>query len=253
MAGLDWLTARPIAHRALHGGALVENTLGAAAAAVVANYAIETDLQLSADGEVIVFHDDTFDRLTTASGPVKTRTLIELKKIAFKDSGERIPTLGELLTLVAGRTPLVLELKSAWDGDDRLVARVAKQLESYAGPVAAMSFDPRTVEALRKHAPGLPRGIVAERYYRAALLGQDAVAAQVRARQSSAFPFHAAAFRGVPRAGPARDRAPPGAARARHAAADLDGADRGRAPPRPLLGEPDDFRGLPALNKNPSP
>ncbi len=167
MAGLDWLTARPIAHRALHGGALVENTLGAAAGAVAANYGIETDLQLSADGEVIVFHDDMLDRLTTASGPVNAKTSTELKKIAFKDSGERIPTLGELLALVAGRTPLVLELKSAWDGDERLVARVAKQLESYAGPVAAMSFDPRLVEALRKHAPGLPRGIVAERYYRA--------------------------------------------------------------------------------------
>ena len=167
MAGLDWLTARPIAHRALHGGALVENTLGAAAGAVAANYGIETDLQLSADGEVIVFHDDMLDRLTTASGPVNAKTSTELKKIAFKDSGERIPTLGELLALVAGRTPLVLELKSAWDGDERLVARVAKQLESYAGPVAAMSFDPRMVEALRKHAPGLPRGIVAERYYRA--------------------------------------------------------------------------------------
>lgn len=167
MAGLDWLTARPIAHRALHGGPLVENTLGAAAAAVAANYGIETDLQLSADGEVIIFHDDTLDRLTTASGPAKVRTLAELKKIAFKDSGERIPTLGELLTLVAGRTPLVLELKSAWDGDESLAARVAAQLTSYAGPVAAMSFDPRMVEALRKHAPGLPRGIVAERYYRA--------------------------------------------------------------------------------------
>ena len=134
---------------------------------MAANYGIETDLQLSADGEVIVFHDDMLDRLTTASGPVNAKTSTELKKIAFKDSGERIPTLGELLALVAGRTPLVLELKSAWDGDERLVARVAKQLESYAGPVAAMSFDPRLVEALRKHAPGLPRGIVAERYYRA--------------------------------------------------------------------------------------
>ncbi|HEY8267954.1 MAG TPA: glycerophosphodiester phosphodiesterase family protein [Xanthobacteraceae bacterium] len=167
MAGLDWLTARPIAHRALHGGALVENTLSAAAAAVAANYGIETDLQLSADGEVIVFHDDMFDRLTTATGSVKAKTLAEIKKIAFKVSGERIPTLGELLALVAGRTPLVLELKSAWDGDDRLVTRVATELLSYAGPVAAMSFDPRMVEALRKHAPGLPRGIVAERYYRA--------------------------------------------------------------------------------------
>ena len=153
MAGLDWLTARPIAHRGLHGGALIENTLGAAAAAVAANYGIETDLQLAADGQVIVFHDDTLDRLTTATGPVKARTLTELKKIAFKDSGERIPTLRELLEVVAGRTPLVLELKSSWDLDESLVTRVAEELRSYAGPVAAMSFDRAWSRALRKHAP----------------------------------------------------------------------------------------------------
>ena len=166
MAGLDWLTARPIAHRALHGGALVENTLGAAAAAVAANYAIEVDLQLTADGEVIVFHDATLDRLTLGTGAVAEKTLIQLKRIAFKDGTERIPTLVELLSLVGGRTPLVLELKSNWDADDRLVRRVAKELEPYAGPVAVMSFDPRLLVALRKHAPGLPRGIVAERRYR---------------------------------------------------------------------------------------
>jgi glycerophosphoryl diester phosphodiesterase len=165
VAGIDWLTARPIAHRGLHGGALVENTLGAAAAAVVGNYGIEVDLQLSADGEPIVFHDSTLDRLTDGSGRTAERTLSELKRVAFKDCLERIPTLAELLDTVAGRTPLVLELKSGWDADDRLVRRVAKELERYAGPVAVMSFDPRLVFALRQQAPGLPRGIVAERRY----------------------------------------------------------------------------------------
>jgi glycerophosphoryl diester phosphodiesterase len=166
MAGLDWLIERPIAHRGLHRAGIVENTLAAARAAVEANYGIEVDLQLTADGEVVVFHDSTLERLTQASGPLVRRTLAELRNVRLRDGDERIPTLHELLETVAGRTPLVLELKSEWKGDDRLVKRVAEILVSYSGPVAAMSFDPAQVSALRDLAPGLPRGIVAERYYR---------------------------------------------------------------------------------------
>jgi glycerophosphoryl diester phosphodiesterase len=165
MAGLNWLIERPVAHRGLHGNGLVENTLGAVRAAVEGNYAIEVDLLLSADGEVVVFHDDTLDRLTDATGPVAARTLAELKRIAIRGSDERIPTLQELLATVAGRTPLVLELKSGWEGNDPLAEKTAEILKGYAGPVAAMSFDPRILIALQKYAPGLPRGIVAERYY----------------------------------------------------------------------------------------
>ncbi len=165
MAGLDWLVERPVAHRGLHGDGLIENTLGAARAAVEATFAIEVDLQLSADGEVVVFHDDTLDRLTDATGPVAARTLAELKEIAIRGSNERIPTLQDLLDTVAGRTPLVLELKSNWDGSDKLAARTAEILTGYEGPVAGMSFDPRILIDLQKYAPGLPRGIVAERHY----------------------------------------------------------------------------------------
>jgi len=165
MAGLDWLIERPVAHRGLHGGGLIENTLGAARAAVDANCAIEVDLQLAADGEVVVFHDDALDRLTDATGPLTARTLAELKQVSIRGTDERIPSLQELLDAVAGRTPLVLELKSGWEGNDRLVARTAEILAGYEGPVAAMSFDPRILVALQKYAPGLPRGIVAERYY----------------------------------------------------------------------------------------
>jgi glycerophosphoryl diester phosphodiesterase len=165
MEGLTWLIERPIAHRGLHGNGLVENTLGAAAAAAAANYGIEVDLQLSADGEVMVFHDTTLDRVTKSSGPLAAKSSADLKEVAFRDCAEHIPTLQELLDTVAGRTPLILELKSEGDGDTRLPARVAEILVGYAGPVAAMSFDPKMVIALRKFAPGLPRGIVAERYY----------------------------------------------------------------------------------------
>lgn len=162
---LGWLTARPVAHRGLHGNGIVENSLSAAKAAIDANYSIEVDLQLAKDGEVIVFHDKTLDRLTSVSGEVKTRTAAELKAIKLKDTSDTIPTLDDLLQLVAGRVPLILELKSAWSGDTTLAEAVASRLIEYHGPVAVMSFDPDLVVALKQFAPGLPRGIVAERWY----------------------------------------------------------------------------------------
>ncbi len=163
---LEWLTARPVAHRGLHGNGIVENSLSAASAAIAANYAIEVDLQLSKDGEVVVFHDRTLDRLTAEKGEVAARTAAELNAIKLKDTQDTIPSLAQLLALVAGRVPLVLELKSPWNGDTTLARKVADMLARYAGPAAVMSFDPDLVAALRKYAPELPRGIVAERWYK---------------------------------------------------------------------------------------
>lgn len=160
-----WLTARPVAHRGLHGNGIIENSLSAARAAVAANYAIEVDLQLSKDGEVFVFHDSAMDRLTAEEGKLKERSAAELKSIKLKGSDDTIPTLADLLQLVAGKVPLVLELKSDWNGDTTLVGKVAAQLAAYQGPAAVMSFDPDLVAALRKQAPHLTRGIVAERWY----------------------------------------------------------------------------------------
>jgi glycerophosphoryl diester phosphodiesterase len=114
MPGLDWLTARPVAHRGLHDA---------------------------------------------AAGIVETRYF---KAVAFMATADRMMTLGELCDLVAGRVTLVLEVKSHFDGDTRLAARVAEVLQGYAGPVAAMSFDPFMVRAIRAAAPGLPRGLVAQ-------------------------------------------------------------------------------------------
>jgi glycerophosphoryl diester phosphodiesterase len=162
---LDWLTARPVAHRGLHGNGIAENSLSAVAAAIAANYAIEVDLQLSADGVAVVFHDETLDRLTTETGELSLRTAAQLRSINLKGTGDHIPLLAELLQLVAGKVPLILELKSPWNGVSTLARTVADQLLPYEGPVAVMSFDPDLVEALKIHAPGLPRGIVAERRY----------------------------------------------------------------------------------------
>jgi glycerophosphoryl diester phosphodiesterase len=167
MPGLDWLTARPIAHRGLHNapGGVIENTASAFAAAIAGNYAIETDLQISADGEAIVHHDDALGRLTEGSGRLADLSVAGIKAVRFKATTDRILTLGELCDLVAGRVTLVLEFKSRFDGELRLAQRAADVLASYAGPVAVMSFDPALVEAVRLIAPGLARGIVAERHF----------------------------------------------------------------------------------------
>jgi glycerophosphoryl diester phosphodiesterase len=163
----DWLTARPIAHRGLHDAArgIIENTASAAAAAVAGGYGIEVDLQLSRDGEAMVHHDDALGRLTDGSGPLVGLSTAELKRIPFRATSDRMMTLGDLCDLVAGRVTLVLEVKSRFDRDARLLARIMQVLAAYEGPVAAMSFDPYVVVELRRMAPHLKRGIVAERRF----------------------------------------------------------------------------------------
>jgi glycerophosphoryl diester phosphodiesterase len=163
MPGLDWLIARPVAHRGLHDAAkgIIENTPSAFAAAVGGRYGIECDLQLSADGEAMVYHDDTLGRLTNGDGRLDAMTAAALKRLSFKASADRMITLGELCDFVAGRVTLVIELKSRPGGDGRLVARAAKVLSGYRGPAALMSFDADAVAALRASAPRLLRGLVA--------------------------------------------------------------------------------------------
>jgi glycerophosphoryl diester phosphodiesterase len=167
MPGLDWLIARPVAHRGLHDAAagVIENMPAAFAAAIAGNYAIETDLRVSADGEAIVHHDASLGRLTEGTGELRAMTAADLKRVTFRATSERMLTLGELCDLVGGRVALVIELKSRFDGERRLATRTAEVLAGYRGPAATMSFDPRQVEALREAAPDLPRGIVAERWY----------------------------------------------------------------------------------------
>jgi glycerophosphoryl diester phosphodiesterase len=167
MAGLAWLTARPIAHRGLHdtSAGVIESTTSAFSAAIAGGYGMETDLQISADGEAMVHHDDVLGRLTEGSGRLSDMAAVEIKRVRFKTSADRILTLSELCDLVGGRATLVLELKSHFDGDRRLVQRAADVLANYAGPVAVMSFDPAMIEVVRWIAPDLTRGIVAERHY----------------------------------------------------------------------------------------
>jgi glycerophosphoryl diester phosphodiesterase len=160
MAELDWLIARPLAHRGLHDDAkgIIENTISAFAAAIAGRYGIECDLQISGDGEAMVHHDDTLGRLTEGGGRLDAMTAAELKRVEFKGTGDRMITLGELCDFVAGRTALLIELKSP-HADRRLAACAADVLSGYRGKAAIMSFDPRQVAEVRRIAPRLPRGM----------------------------------------------------------------------------------------------
>ena len=167
MRAPDWLTARPVAHRGLHNAArgIIENMPAAAEGAISGNFAIECDIQLTSDGEAMVHHDDELGRLTEGSGTLLTKTAAELKQVRFKGTAERMMTLSDLCNLVAGRVPLVIEVKSHFDGDRKLVRRMAEVLASYQGQAVGMSFDPDQVLALRELLPSRPRGIVAQRSY----------------------------------------------------------------------------------------
>ncbi|MEL7462838.1 MAG: glycerophosphodiester phosphodiesterase family protein [Pseudomonadota bacterium] len=156
----------PIAHRALHDRAagVIENSRAAVAAAVEAGFGIEIDLQLSADGEAMVFHDDELNRLTGERGPVRERTAIELRRIDLDGADDGIPTLAEVLDIVRGSVPLLIEAKdqslSLTEVDGRLERRAARLLSAYDGPVGLMSFNPHSVAHFRDAAPDIPRGRV---------------------------------------------------------------------------------------------
>jgi glycerophosphoryl diester phosphodiesterase len=162
---LEWLTANPIAHRGLHNSAMsiVENSATAFAAAISNNYAIECDLQLSHDGEAMVFHDETLDRLTDQRGWVKNYTSRRLKSARFKHGPDKMQTLDELLEQVDGRVTLVIELKSLFDGNWCLAKRAIDILSLYRGPHCLMSFDPDMIAAVAALSPGTIRGITADR------------------------------------------------------------------------------------------
>jgi glycerophosphoryl diester phosphodiesterase len=162
---VDFLTARPIAHRGLHNFAkgVVENTVSAFAAAIAGGYAIECDLQLTSDGAAVVFHDDHLERLTEGRGLVKDHTTAEMQQLTIRNSTDRVQTLAELLAQVNGKVPLVIEIKSHWDGDPRLARRAVEGLKDYTGPHCLMSFDPDVIATVRQMAPEIIRGIVAER------------------------------------------------------------------------------------------
>ncbi|MCE8508640.1 phosphodiesterase [Ruegeria pomeroyi] len=165
------LLGRPIAHRGYHDIAAgrPENSRAAIRAAIGVGYGIEIDLQLTRDGQAMVFHDYDMDRLTGRPGPIRQISAAEAAGIALlHGDGEGIPTLTEILDLVAGRVPLLIELKDQDGGMGPdvgpLEQATAEALSGYHGPVAVMSFNPHSIAAMARFAPDLPRGLVTSAY-----------------------------------------------------------------------------------------
>ena len=158
---------RPIAHRGLHAAASgrIENTAPAFEAAIGKGYGIECDLQAASGGLPVVFHDATLDRLVAGKGPVSELTATALKRLKYRGTETRILTFAELLDLVAGQVPLLVEVKSTWAPPDMgFLKKIAHLVNLYRGPLGLMSFDPAQMTAFRALAPGVPRGIVSGNY-----------------------------------------------------------------------------------------
>ena len=162
--------ARPIAHRALHDVAAgrPENSRAAIHAAIDAGYGIEVDLQLSKDAQAMVFHDYDLRRLTGETGPIQQRTSVELGGVELSYGNEGIPTFAEVLQIVSGRVPLLVEMK---DQDGAMGPRtgpleqaVASALAGYEGDVAVMSFNPHSVATLGELDPGFALGLTTEAF-----------------------------------------------------------------------------------------
>jgi len=155
-----FLSAQPFAHRGLWGGAVPENSRAAFAAAIAVGHGIECDVQLSRDGEAFVFHDHDLGRLTGEAGLVRERTGAALAAIALRDSTERLPRLDAVLALVAGRVPMLIELKAPDRSVGALCLAVRRALEGYRGKAAVMSFNPQAVRWFATHSPRIVRGLV---------------------------------------------------------------------------------------------
>lgn len=157
---------RPIAHRALHDApsGIIENSLSAVKAAIDHGYGIEIDVQLTSDNQAVMFHDPTLDRLTDQTGKIRDHSLAALTQIPLTGSTDTIPPLCDVLNLVNGAVPLVIELKDQTghlgESDGVLERAVLDALAAYDGPVAVMSFNPHMVKTLHAAAPDLPCGLV---------------------------------------------------------------------------------------------
>jgi glycerophosphoryl diester phosphodiesterase len=187
-ARIGFLKKQAFAHRGLHGGGVVENSGTAFQAAIAGGFGIELDVQASRDGEAMVFHDATLDRLTDQTGPIVDRSRATLEAIMLKGAAEPIPALDTILSLVAGRVPILIEVKAEIGAVGHLCLAVRRALEGYRASVGVMSFNPEVGRWFARHAPRLARGLVMTE-------GQDIdVAASLKGRVIR----HAALWRAKP-------------------------------------------------------
>lgn len=153
-----------IAHRGLHGGEIPENSIPAFLETAARGYAIENDIHITADGEVVVFHDNTLERMCGVSRKIEEMTLDEIKECRLKNTNERIPTLRECLSVVEGRVPLLIEFKCDSINCNRLCEAANNILESYNGKYFIQSFNPAVPTWYRKKRPDVLRGQLAMYY-----------------------------------------------------------------------------------------
>lgn len=175
-ARVAFLRERPFAHRGLHGPGVLENSRAAFSAAIAGGYGIELDVQASREGEAFVFHDAQFDRLANATGKLSETRGVDIEKICLKGTTETIPRLSEVLDLVAGQAPILIEIKVDKGPVGVLCLAVRRALEGYNGPVAIMSFHPDVGRWFHEHAARIVRGMV--------ITEQEASALPDRGRQA---------------------------------------------------------------------
>ena len=157
-----------VAHRGLHDltEGSPENSLAAFRLAAEAGFAIENDIHLSKDGEVVVFHDDDLKRMCGVEGKVEEKTLAELKELRLAGTEERIPTLRECLDTIAGRVPLLIEFKSfSVKGSKELCEKADRILSGYEGTYWVQSFFPTSMQWYKKHRPDICRGVLSSGFY----------------------------------------------------------------------------------------
>jgi glycerophosphoryl diester phosphodiesterase len=171
-AELERLGAVPFAHRGLHGHGRVENSRAAFEAAIAAGNGIELDVQASRDGEAFVFHDYRLERLTGEKGELISHSARELREIALLGTGDPLPTLTDVLQLVRGRVPILIEVKAPDRRVGRLCSAVMRSLEGYRGPVGVMSFNPEVPHWFAVHAPRILRGLVVTEQEKRGLRGR---------------------------------------------------------------------------------
>lgn len=153
---------RNFAHRGLHklDKTVPENSLAAFRDAAKAGYGVELDVRISADGEIVVFHDAELERMCGVSGRVEDKSYSELSELSLASTGERIPRLIDVFDLIDGRVPVIIELKSG-NRNRELCERTLQLMDDYYGQVCIESFDPAIVRWFRKNAPDVLRGQLA--------------------------------------------------------------------------------------------
>jgi len=156
----DLLFHPPVAHRGLWSpDGAPENSLAAFQAACAAGYGVELDVQLSADGEAMVFHDDGLERMTGASGRLRERTAADLSTLRLNQGDEAIPTLAETLALIGRRAMVHIELKTPFGEVGPLERRVCEVLKDHAGPTCVIGFNPYSHAWFADHHPAVLRGL----------------------------------------------------------------------------------------------